>query len=933
MRDQSKLSQALELLPPTSPDKAPSILSMSRRREIEIDWHSLLSDEDKAELSNDLNEILEDQQNIRNYFLGVWEDKGFPRTFIENNFLAKRGVFFDKGRVVYRNPSTSELEITDVDVFLIVSKISENGKFVSRIFVPLDEDGKPVRHDPDGTDFDRFLPELWPKITSLAIGFLPEDVIFPADPNEEDVRKVEARVETESRESIYIKAEFDRLDSLATLAGKMKATADSKIDTETDTWWDDPSKVAIGEQKYLEFAARGALIKDQMLELQKKAAAFGYYLCIEAGDSRKSRDDGGAVIDLPLARGSIYTEYYTSVRWTTSVTLYRTVVRRGSCGRKRVDRIPYVKTYHHHEVVPRFKEIRQIDDPIQAKIGALRDSGYFVFVFREQSDGFISENGERLTEITYRCENDEKFRRRCVCVFPEYDSIFSGFKYELRNIFFFHPLPGMFPTEFPKASIEEELSYTIQWVHSELGQLVNTISLSPGEERSIVVATSYKRDVTNASSLTRSSELSIGSSQDFATEIENEASREFSKSKSSSVSGSAGFSYGGFGAKASASKTTTTSLKNFSRSLRKVARKAARSMNRKISQEVTTSTTEVISTSTSEQTTLEVKNINEGRTLNIMFYQINNMFNGGLYVDDLKLSVQSGREVISGSGIFESYVFPLHQLDDALEQFAPDKLPMPVPYDDGAFVGYWDKLINALIDTLSTEYATAIDGNQETVGRSCCVMEFDSLAALGPDAFTAEEQSLDALKVFNKRIATPADRAELGKKFEELKKLLEEIVVSEKPLVPDQLLVASGGVYSDAIVGQKPATEPYSEQMRDLEALARETEIDLQTAEAEALRAKTRLLFERDAPYILSGSISYPGTTQDFVGKINFSEEIAVGGWLAVFQSDIISMELADDRKSAVVSGSLPPGIDSAQFLRELLVFNKETGERIVSVA
>jgi hypothetical protein len=926
------LAHALKLQPPTSPDKAPSILSMSRRREIEIDWHSLLSEGDRNTLTNDLNSILEDDRNIKEYFLSVWEEKGYPRSWLWANFLVKRGELFDKGEVVYRDPATSKLTKTSVDVFLIVSKKKHgDDNHISRVYVPLDSEGKPVRLDPDGTDFDYYLVELWPLITSLAIGYLPTDTIFAGDPAEAEIRKVESRVESESRESIFVRSEFDRLNALVSLSTKLKETAEAKIAAETEMWWDDPSKIVQGEQKYLQFSARGALVKDQMLELQKRAAAFGYYLCIE-NEVRKSRDDAGTPVDISLTPGSIYREYYTSVRWSTSVTLYRTVVRRGSCGKVRVDRVPEVRTYHHHEVVPRFELIKQVNDPIQDKINSLRDQGYVVFVFREQADGFISEKGERLTEITYRCGSDEEFRRRCVCVFPEYDSIFSGFKYELRNIFFFHPLPGMFPTEFPKASIEEELSYTIQWVHSELGQLVNTISLAPGEERNIVVATSYKRDVTNASSLSRSNELSIGSSQDFATEIENEASREFAKSKSSSASGSAGFSYGGFGAKASASQTTTTSLKNFSRSLRKVARKAARNMNRKISQEVTTSTTEVISMSTSEQTTLNVKNINEGRTLNIMFYQINNMFNGGLYVDDLKLSIKSGREVIAGSGIYESYVFPLHQLDVALEQFSPDKLPISIPYEDGAFVSYWNSLIDTLIDVLSDEYATTIGNDSKNSARSCCVMNLDTLDTLAGGALTTEEQQLDALAVFKQRSGPTEDRSSLGKKFAELKLLLEEIVVSEEPLVPDQLLVASGGVYSDSIVGKRPATEPYAERMRDLETVARKAEIEHTVAKTDALKARTKLLFDEDAPHIVSGNFTYVGTSSNFTGSLQFNKELDDGDWLALYESEPISIEFSNEMRSASVSGDISSGLDTPQFLRGLLLLERRSGSRVVSI-
>lgn len=933
--EEATLEDALTLRPPTSPDKAPSALGIVRRREIDIDWYDLLSEEAKNTLRDDLAEVVDSTNNIKNFFLRIWEDLGYTKEFIENSFRSKQGEFFDKGSVVFRHPKSTTVQQADVPVYLISSKKPEGDKFSTRVYIPLDDEGKPVDHDPDDATIVRYYDELWPKVKHLAVGFLPTDVAFPdgaAAAGFPQVSSIETSVEQESRESALIKAEFDRLDALISLSNTMKAVADEKVKSEAEGWWADPSKITVGEQKYLEFAARGTLLKDKLLELQKKAAGFGYYLCVEARDTRESRDSAGNVITINLTRGRLYREYRTTVRWTTSVTLYRTVVRRGSCGKRRVSRIPYVKTYHHLDVVPRFEEIKNVDDPIQLKIEDLRKQGKLVFVFREEDSGYTSENGERLSEITYRCENDERFRRRCVCVFPEYDSIFSGYKYELRNIFFFHPLPGMFPTEFPRAYVQEDLSYTIQWVHSELGQLVSTISLAPGEERNIVVSTSYKRDITNASSLTRSSEVTAGSSQDFATEIENEASREFSRSKSSSASGSAGFSYGGFGAKASASQTSTTSLKNFSRTLRKVARKAARNMNKKISQEVTSSTTEVISTSNSEQTTYSVRNSNEGRTLNIMFYQVNNMFNGGLYVDDLKLVMQSGREVIAGSGIFESFVYPLHDLDNALERMAPDKLPVEVPYsEDGAFVAYWDALMDALIETLGREYAAALDGNMERPSSSCCVLNVDEYRIPEIATLSAEERSSDALSVFRNRLGRSDTREKLGVKFEELKELLQDIIVSESPLVPDNLLVASGGVYADSIVGQRPATEPYAEKMRGLEASARSAEVAQTLAQTAAVRARTNLLFAPAAPTIVDGNLAYIENSPSFECKLSFDAAVSDGSWLALVNDTILSLEFADDRTSATLGGVLSEQLDSNAFFAGLLLIDRDTGNRIIS--
>ncbi|MDB4673638.1 hypothetical protein OAF27_02375 [Verrucomicrobiales bacterium] len=683
----------------------------------------------------------------------------------------------------------------------------------------------------DSTTFKELWANADPPIVAAQLAYFSKE--------EKNTRRSSA--EYVSREPLLWRSEWARIHALSEFGDELKTYAESVVKEEKavrDRWWESADAAESDYRKYAELTTRTDHAKLLKQRLSSEVAEKGYLLALK-DDSYPDPRPGANPPAVDIKEGEIYRKTSRIVEWTTSVTVIRSRTIRGRSGSRMTITGPVRETRHHSAVKFDFELINFEEDPVEVKKATLEKLKKNVYVFRLGDGGYVTAFGERLKDIVALCQSDEVFREKCVIVLPEYSPFVSGADRYLGATFYYNPLPSQRATRFPVLAFKESLSYSVQWVRSELGQLVQSINLAPGEERAIEISTSYEEEVSSSSSFRAVNEFSSERGLDLSTEIENEAVKEHTKTRQKSASASASGSFGGFGASGAVSGSSTESLKNYSRQLTKVARRAVQKINRKMSQEVASSSARKVSISSSVSRTLEISNINQGRTLNILFYQINNVFKGGAYLDDIEISIVPGTELIAGSGVFDVKTYKLHELDEALVHFLPENLPLEVKLDDTdlrSINKYWSVFLDALVNTIYNEYAVGSRTDVSSL-KSIGLAEFDLPIETFQVKVTENEDGTGGNAHWRKE--NPDIREWLStnikKKYDEVKEVLESLRLRTKPIEPIEMMVASGGLYVDSLLGTRPATEPYSERMRELEAERALAETKLINARAQAI--------------------------------------------------------------------------------------------------
>jgi hypothetical protein len=317
--------------------------------------------------------------------------------------------------------------------------------------------------------------------------------------------------------------------------------------------------------------------------------------------------------------------------------------------------------------------------------------------------------------------------------------------------------------------------------------------------------------------------------------MEDLARQEKEDSSNLQFSTKASGSYMGFSAEASASGGTTSSLKDVSQAISKVAKKAAQSVSQQNRQEVTSTSTAQTEITQTDETVATIRNINQGRSLNLLFYRLHNKYHGGLYLEGLRFDVIPGVAVIEGSGVHQSRSYSLEQLPEMIQEFSPAGLPFGLQPEQEQV--YTERVLDSIETLLREEYA----GH---VGDAAEGEDFAAVASTA-GARAVPPTSVGLLSLPPRRpwqgglqeeAADVGDRA--GRRLAELHRMLREASIdSDAPMVPEHLLVASSGLYLDSVVGALASTEPYSEEMRAQEVRMRSAEVFLKESEGLYKRA------------------------------------------------------------------------------------------------
>ena len=159
-------------------------------------------------------------------------------------------------------------------------------------------------------------------------------------------------------------------------------------------------------------------------------------------------------------------------------------------------------------------------------IAAMRDAKAEVFVFELRNDDYIADDGTPLEAVMLRCGLDEAYRARCVLFLPDYELSLLGSRLLTGYTVIRAPMPGRSPVGFPELEVIEQLTYKTAWIRSEIGELVRSINLAPGERREITVTRTFEQESTSSTTTSSVFDLTSSESTDLATEMERTARHE-----------------------------------------------------------------------------------------------------------------------------------------------------------------------------------------------------------------------------------------------------------------------------------------------------------------------------------------------------------------------------------------------------------------------
>ncbi len=888
--DSDGLRNLLQVKAPKAPEESPPVFTFIRKREVEISWATMVRGRPSGSI-----------QAMREMFESSWNLQTVTQPAL-SALIAKSDAEKDRQMIGDLDAEQAEPSYRALPAF--------RAKF------PVDSDGPPVAEAiavgivlKDGQSGRRFLlhhgagesldikdfsspaayEKAWAKITTF-------EQVFSSD--KEAISCYTNFDELDMRPA-FIERRFKELDIMLGMANTLDSAVPDQSAAELKDLiisGADPDEVEHIYQRFLRFRMSKFDIEKELDKLVSFTADLGYFLYLT--DQKNEKDD------VVAARGKVCTKVERTVRWQTTYSRPAMVWRSGFLGIRYINREMVHYTQQHSKVIQEPRPIDTSSNLIAKWQDQYRAShpDAEIYVFEQSGNGFITADGVLLRSVIDRCRLDEGFRCRCVVVLPIYEHSISGQRIQIKYHIFERPMPGVSPTILPRLSLVESLSYRTAWQGTELGELVSSVNLAPGEQRTIRLVKSYEQETVVTKNTSSMFELEDKSTSDLTSEMENEFNSEQQESSTTSLSASISGGTAFVTASASASSGTSSSNREFAKNINKVAKRASKSVSSRNRQEVSTSTSSRTTISTRTESEAEVRNSNQGRTLNLMFHRLYNRFRGGLYLDGLRFEVIPSVELIAGSGVYEGLSYGLQDLRQVIDQLS--STPMPFGATDQMLQNLETLVLESVENLLGSEYAEKSDEDD--------VDPDDTTISIGILKFGAGLPGLN-LKL----------KGDRQKFVESLEKRLNAAIASlqsDKAIEPIDLVVATPGLYLDAMVGNQPSTEPYSEKMREMEARMRAAEVFAKQSEGMLQRAQALRIAN-----LSGGGNGIVLTSVDFDRrhfrsiKLGVSSSLPGDDWQLLVDQDRIEGELvSSDDNLVTVTFS-----DSQNWLkREDLIFS-----------
>lgn len=532
---------------------------------------------------------------------------------------------------------------------------------------------------------------------------------------------------------------------------------------------------------------RRAALERLVSALQGRAAEKGFHLEIK-GDTINQPP----APDIVLTKGRIYQRFQFIHRWVEAVQRSRT--RGGLFG---TSRRTWTEYHHLTKEVIGYREIHGTDSQVTRYIEDNLQN-FDVRILRLTPLGYFTQDDVALTDILDLCEIDPSFRATCALLVPEYDQTLFGDDVVTGYRVIRKPQRGRRLRGLPHIQLEEHVSYRMRWRGCELGELNSSIALMPGEERVINIKTVRRSMQEYEIRSTNVAEMEASSSTDTLSSVETEFSRENSSERTSSWSARGKVVGNGWSGGADAKGDSRKSAREFAKTLNRLTNQAVNKMRKASRQEVISRELTRVEAENTMDSNGRITNPNVGRTLNINFFNVNNIYAVGTFLSDLEILYRSPFEMIDGTGIEDIRYYRLSELDRFWSDYNADMrriVTRALRSDDRSLMG--PKLEQDFEPIKANLAANVRNALQRTV-----------------DEYDIESTSLDKVSAFSFGNGMLKLAEADGDTFEDMVKRMRET-----GMVIDETLITapSGAIYADSVLGQAEALESYAVDLRRLE--------------------------------------------------------------------------------------------------------------------
>ena len=584
---------------------------------------------------------------------------------------------------------------------------------------------------------------------------------------------------------------FAYLEAKRLSAEKMIEQIENRMQTETD---------------YLLLQALASELEDRRIEvgslkrsissLEGFVASKGYLL-VTADDFDLQGTYKDAPKDIKTQKGKLYQRFTFVTKWIEERTIQRS--KRKLFSKKKWTEI---KRTPREAVDVGYREIHS-QDSILAKYIDERLEGLDVFQMHLQGDGYVSDDGRSALDILTLCELDADFRARCAILMPVYKQSLFGDNIVAGYHVFRRPTRGRRVVALPALHLEETYSYRLRWIGMEIGEVISSINLLPGESRDIAIKTVRTRLREDESEVRYSAAVNETSSFETVSAIEREFSRENTSEKNKSWSVKASGSYGPFSGGGDASGSSKSTSRQFSRSLNKLTTKAVSKINKRTKQEVIDRQLTREQAEKTSSSTGQISNPNAAKTLNFFFHRVSNVHVSATYLEDFEFVYISPVELIAGSDIREIRYFRKEEFVEMLELIRDDVRSLlegvvRIAYaqeDEDKQTQLIDKHVSEIESSMKKEVADAL--NDYNADSSLDIRARQDRAPVCAFAFNSGKPK----KLLPDQLETAFKNSNtLG-----------------TPIEPSIVVAPSSAVYVDSVLGHNESLEGYAKTMRMLE--------------------------------------------------------------------------------------------------------------------